>query len=657
MQIIDGFELNASRPIDSRMVTSGTASRNSIVWKYNGLRIYDTDAKQPYVWNGTAWVSENSSSVTIGALATSGYIPKFGTSTSQITNSLIQETTDNAIKILAGAGTQPSIKLDVAGVVQATGFKGSGNALTNIRATSIVGSLPVANIQNTSGQIGEVYVIKAGVSTPEWQKLKDIPSSAFPSPVLYKEVNSAVAQYVLFGATAGNYNYYQTTGGDAFRFIPRVNGSSEGAQLQIPNGSEASPSLAFSTNPNTGIYRLGWNILGLSVNGKEKLRVTEQGVSIKSNFITEATLKVQNPGGRPFIGLYGQNGDSALSGTIGFSGLWQGGAPLYDLVIESFAGKAARSSLQNNDHFDASVIKPYPRHLIALNVYGQTIIATNAGSKWGGRTIPPGDSTDNSPFVNGQYGCEISNQNANYGHGLLVRSGGGPSTVSARFDNGNKTIAYFTDRGLQIMSGTVDAPSICFDSDKALSLNTGLYLEQKSTIGIVAGSKKVLTISDKEIRLSKVANLAYIFGDDTRIEGTTRTNGLEIYRPTTNQGYAVCHFYSDLGGTKSAKAYIYPDGSYYRLSDRRQKENIKDIEYGLTEVMKMRPVTHTWINGSGKVSLGLIAQEVEEVVKEIVSTSPDGDTDVKALDYNGIIPILIKSIQELNKKIEILESK
>lgn len=657
MQIIDGFQLNAAMPIDSRLVTSGTASRSAIVWKYNGLRIYDTDAKQPFVWNGTAWVSENSSSVTITANSTSGYIPKFGTSTSQITNSLIQETSDNAIKILAGLGNQPNVKLDVAGVVQATGFKGSGNALTNIRAASIVGSIPVANIANLAGQNGEVYVIKAGTSTPEWQKLKDIPSTAFPNPVLNREINSSAGMYVVFGASAGVYNYYHTTGGDAFRFIPRVNGTSEGAQLQIPNGSEGNPSVAFSTNTNTGIYRIGWNIFGISVNGKEKLRATEQGISIKSNFITEATLKVQNPGGRPFIGLYGQNGDSALSGTIGFSGLWKGGAPLNDLIIESFAGRASKSSLQNNDHFDASVLKPYPRHLIALNTMGQTIIATNAGSKWGGRTIPSDATNDNSPFTNGTYGCEISNQNANYGHGLLIKSGGGPSTVSARFDNGNKTIAYFTDRGLQIMSGTVDAPSICFDSDKAVGINTGLYLDQRSTIGIVSGNKKVLTISDKEIRLSKVYNLAYIFGDDTRIEGTTRTNGLEIYRPTSNQGFAICHFYSDLGGTKSAKAYIYPDGSYYRLSDRRQKENIKDIEYGLSDVLKLRPVTHTWLNGGEKISVGLIAQEVEDVIKEIVGTSTDGDTDVKSLDYNGLIPVLIKSIQELSKKIEILESR
>ena len=49
--------------------------------------------------------------------------------------------------------------------------------------------------------------------------------------------------------------------------------------------------------------------------------------------------------------------------------------------------------------------------------------------------------------------------------------------------------------------------------------------------------------------------------------------------------------------------------------------------------------------------------KVEEVLKELVNTSMDGDREIKALDYNGLIPVLIKSIQELNKKIEILESK
>lgn len=654
MQIIHGFTVNTAKPIDDRIVTSGTASRNAIVYKYNGLRVYDIDSKQPYVWDGTVWTSENSSTVTINGTTTAGYIPVFS-GTSQITNSLISQIDAGVTKYVNIQNGNAPYALKVNGVVYSNGFEGSGNGLTNIKGENIIGTIDISKIKPTTNpESGEIYILKSGVSSPEWVKLSSIPSSSIPSAAPSLSTSDKPL-YIIFGASAGQTNYYQTIGGDSLRFIPRVNGTSEGAQLQIPNGSEANPSLAFSTNSNTGIYRAGWNILGISVAGKEKMRLTENGVLIKSTSTSESTLKLLNSGGRPFISLYGLNGDSQISGTIGFSGFWNGG-PLNDLIIENFAGYASRTYPQTNSYFDGNISAPGDgrRHMISMNVHGQTIIATNVGSVITKFTDGNSSTVTNNDFTKGNYGCWLYNSNPSLGHGLMVSSGGGPSTIVARFDSGNKTIAYFTDRGLQMLSGSETAPAICFDSD----ISTGIFLEKKQTIGIVAGAKKVLTISDTEIRLSKVSNLAFIFGDNTRIEGTSRTNSLEIYRPTTTGGYAICHFYSDIGGTKSAKAYIYPDGSYYRLSDRRQKENIIPLEYGLNEVLMLKPVTHTWLySDSTKPSIGLIAQDVEEVLSEIVNTSMDGDREIKALDYNGIIPVLIKSIQELNKKIEILEAK
>jgi len=661
MQIIDGFTVNVAKPIDDRLVTSGTSSRDAIVYKYNGLRVYDIDSKQPYVWNGTIWTSENSSTVTITGTTTTGYIPVFNGS-SQISNSLISQIDAGVAKYVNIANGNAAFSLIVNGLLKSDGFQGSGNGLTQLKGENIIGAIDVSKIKPAiNPESGQIYILKSGVSTPEWTKLSEIPAGSIPAsaPVLDFQSNSTIPLYVSFGTIGGSNKYYQTTGGDAFKFVPRINGVSEGAQLQIPNGSEANPSVAFSTNNNTGIYRAGWNILGISVAGKEKMRLTETGVLIKSTSITDATLKIEN-NIRPFVALYGLNGSSKMSGTIGFSGLYNnGGVANSDLIIESFAGKATLTYPQTNAHFDQTVPTPTDgrRHLINLNGDGQTLIATNIGSKIYTFINGVADIVS-SGFTNGSYGCDIYNSNPSLGHGLIVRSGGGPNTVSARFDNGAKTIAYFTDNGLQILSGTETAPSICFDSDKAQGKNTGFFLESVGKIGIVANSKKVLTISDTEIRLPKVSNLAYIFGDNTRMEGTTRTNSLEIYRPTTVGGYAICHFYSDIGGTKSAKAYIWPDGTYYRLSDRNQKENIKGLEYGLDEVLRLNPVTHTWLySNSTTPSIGLIAQEVEEVLKELVNTSIDGDREIKALDYNGLIPVLIKSIQELNKKIEILESK
>ena len=660
IQIIDGFQVSVAKPIDSRIVTTGAASRNAMAFKYAGLRIYDTSDMQPYVWDGTAWVSENATAVSKTGTTTAGFVPKFGTSTSQITNSIIQEDS-NGIKILQGTGAQPTYKLEVFGTIKATQFEGSGNGLSQIPTAALVGSIDPSRIVNQPPSGSDVYVITAGASAPAWKKLSDIPNGAFPGPSVAQDFSTppATELFPIFSAsTGGAYRYYKTTTGDSLKFVPRV-GTTEGAQLLVPNGSEANPSVAFSTNVNTGIYRAGFNQIGISAAGKERIRINDLGVTIKTITTTEAPFKLLNSGGRPFIGLYGLNGESRLSGTIGFPGLNSGG-PLSDFILENFSGNASKTYPQVNGHFDvaAAAATQRERHTINMNVYGQTVINTNVGSTITRYDTGSAVTTANAIFPNGAYGCDIRNVNASLGHGLIVRSGGGPATVTARFDNGNKTIAYITDQGLQIQSGSVEAPSIFFDADRSAGIQTGFYREAAKTIGIVAGSKRVLTISDTEIRLPKVASLAFIFGDNTRIEGTTRTNSLEIYRPTTNGGFAICHFYSDIGGAKSAKAYIYPDGSYYKLSDRRQKENIEGIAFGLDSVSMLNPVSHTWIGGSSeKKSLGFIAQEVEEVISELVNTSMDGEREIKAVDYMGFIPVLVKAVQELSEKVKQLESR
>jgi hypothetical protein len=48
IQTIDGFSVNTTRPIDTRIVTT---DRNAIVFKYDGLRVFDTTDRKAYVWN------------------------------------------------------------------------------------------------------------------------------------------------------------------------------------------------------------------------------------------------------------------------------------------------------------------------------------------------------------------------------------------------------------------------------------------------------------------------------------------------------------------------------------------------------------------------------------------------------------------------------
>jgi endosialidase-like protein len=93
-------------------------------------------------------------------------------------------------------------------------------------------------------------------------------------------------------------------------------------------------------------------------------------------------------------------------------------------------------------------------------------------------------------------------------------------------------------------------------------------------------------------------------------------------------------------------------GTLTQNSDLRLKEGISNIGYGLPEVMRLRPVTWTWKQKPEQgVQLGLIAQEVETVLPELVATDKDVD-HTKGLNYIGLVPVTIKAIQEQQAQIE-----
>jgi hypothetical protein len=85
-------------------------------------------------------------------------------------------------------------------------------------------------------------------------------------------------------------------------------------------------------------------------------------------------------------------------------------------------------------------------------------------------------------------------------------------------------------------------------------------------------------------------------------------------------------------------------------SDINLKKNIRTVENSLNTIDSLRGVSFDW-KETGKGSYGVIAQELEEVLPELV-----GDGVVKSVNYNGIIGVLIEAIKELKKEIEELKS-
>lgn len=103
--------------------------------------------------------------------------------------------------------------------------------------------------------------------------------------------------------------------------------------------------------------------------------------------------------------------------------------------------------------------------------------------------------------------------------------------------------------------------------------------------------------------------------------------------------------------TPSVSASRSPSASPSASSDARLKTNIQPVENALERMAAIRGVSFNWIEG-GKADMGVIAQEVQAVFPELVSTHEEGHLQV---NYNGLIGALMAAVQELAAQVNELK--
>lgn len=96
-------------------------------------------------------------------------------------------------------------------------------------------------------------------------------------------------------------------------------------------------------------------------------------------------------------------------------------------------------------------------------------------------------------------------------------------------------------------------------------------------------------------------------------------------------------------------ASVYASGNVTAYSDVSLKENIHTISDALSKVTKLRGVSYVRKDTKQK-SIGVIAQEIEKVLPEVVET-----TEYKSVAYGNIVGLLIESIKELKTEVDDLK--
>lgn len=212
----------------------------------------------------------------------------------------------------------------------------------------------------------------------------------------------------------------------------------------------------------------------------------------------------------------------------------------------------------------------------------------------------------------------------------------GNSVFSA--NNGSITSSAYI-RGLNAYSTAITPDYTWWGSDQ-----TGIFHPSNSVIGFSSYGQERMRITPGGIQINSSGNWAgSIFVNAT----TPNATGYGMrYRGSDN-------FYVHASG------WIYSQGQYIG-SDKKFKKNIKKIPNSLDKVKQLRGVNYE-LNYSDSLSIfntddqymGVVAQEVEEVVPEVVKTLPDG---TKAVAYQNLVGLLIEAIKEQQVQIEVLQN-
>ena len=223
-----------------------------------------------------------------------------------------------------------------------------------------------------------------------------------------------------------------------------------------------------------------------------------------------------------------------------------------------------------------------------------------------------------------------------------------PSSYRLQFGNAGDKIGVDLSSG-----GTTRIAEIEFfnGSDGSMKLKT----DNASSGGIefwTEGSQRMEVQRDGNIGIgtSSPANLFTVnstssnqvsiqYDASTRLRISVAGSGATTF---TTDNSAACGFTGDVIAFAS--------------SDEKLKDNLKPIENSLDKVFKLSGYEFDWNDKQETYQghdVGVIAQEVEKVLPEVVTTRDNG---YKAVKYEKIVPLLIEAIKEQQKQIEELKN-
>ena len=277
------------------------------------------------------------------------------------------------------------------------------------------------------------------------------------------------------------------------------------------------------------------------------------------------------------------------------------------------------------------------------------------------------------------FNLRISNNSSNYP--LVTLQG---SDTSVKLSQGSTTRLQTTSSGVSVtgnisVTGTVDGRDLSTDGSKLDGIDSGAKDDQTKAeidaLNINADQVDGLhghqfVRSDADDTMSGNLTLTGSLTTYNFVRVMSGQNSSDIYMADSDETERRIHCNSNrVGFLQSNNAWgAYCDnsgnwiasGNVTAYSDQRLKTDISTINDALGIVGKLRGVSYKWLK-DGSDGIGVIAQEVEEVLPEVVVTGEGVNPvtqeieEIKSVDYGKIVGVLINAINELKAEVDELK--
>jgi hypothetical protein len=571
---------------------------------------WDTSTTLLKVWSGSQW--KNVGSATASASAPAG--PNQG--------DLWYDTTNKQLK----AYNSTSSNWDLIGPDYTAAQQLSGQS-----------------IQTISDGVSDhvvVYIYVASVLLAIWSK--DATFTPSPSITGFSVINPGInfnssISGIKFAGTASNSDLLDNL--DSTQFLRSDIADSTDGKLTINNNS----GLVVGTSNDFTVTVSGTtSIIGTTTGNLNLTPVTGASTVVGSNLlVTASTASTSSVSGAVRVtGGVGIGGNLFVGSAATIGGnLTLTGGTINSTGGVSISGNLSAGNISTTGELAANVTSTGTSSFSTTNISTLANITSTTAST---------STTTGALRVAGGAGI-VGNVNA--GNISATNVTGTLATAAQPNVTSVGTLTGLTVNGTTTISGsnlTVNSTTVNFAS-KGLTLNKGYDGNTATGGGITiegAGATVLYDVSDDTWALNKK---------------TKFPSGVSVTATTAATSYTSGAL--QVAGGAGISGALYVNGAItsngdviaFASSDARLKTNIKNITNALEKVSQINGVTFNWITPTPertKTEVGLIAQEVQAVLPEVVTTREDG---MLAVRYDRVISLLVEAIKDLKAEVEQLK--